>query len=186
MFARAHAHFGLRAVDLRRGREVFLASRAVVTMHIHRYEKIWLGFAIGLLALLLAVITTAAVVEGCVPPSRVQSIDPTKVSQTPPFDHPGIHKLADGQYEAYYVGRIFAFDPQKLGIPLGAHVTFYITATDVMHGFSIPETSINTEVSPGWVSSVSYTFRKAGTFLLVCNEYCGSGHHLMAGSIVVK
>jgi cytochrome c oxidase subunit 2 len=41
-------------------------------------------------------------------------------------------------------------------------------------------------VTPGWVSTVSYTFRKAGTYLLVCNEYCGIAHQTMADSIVVK
>ncbi len=155
-------------------------------MHVHRYERIWLGLAIGLLAIFLAVITTAAVVDGFVPPSRVQTIDPTRVSSTPPFDHPGLRKLAEGQYEAYYVTHIFSFEPRTLTVPLGSHVTFYVTATDVMHGFSVPETSINTEVSPGWVSSVAYTFRKTGTFLLVCNEYCGIGHQNMAASITVR
>jgi cytochrome c oxidase subunit 2 len=27
---------------------------------------------------------------------------------------------------------------------------------------------------------------KAGEFPLICNEYCGLGHHLMIGRIVVK
>jgi hypothetical protein len=72
-------------------------------MYVHRSERIWLIFGVAMLAVFLGVITTAAIVDGFVPPSRVQTIDPTKVSQTPPFDHPGLHKIADGQYEAYYV-----------------------------------------------------------------------------------
>ena len=44
-----------------------------------------------------------------VPPSRVQTIDPTKVAQTPPFDHPGLRKIGDKTYEAYYVAQIFQF-----------------------------------------------------------------------------
>ena len=55
---------------------------------------------VAMLVVFLATLTTAAIVDGFVPPSHVQSIDPTKVSQTPPFDHPGLHKLADGSYEA--------------------------------------------------------------------------------------
>jgi cytochrome c oxidase subunit 2 len=155
-------------------------------VHIHRLEKIWLWFGVGILAVFLATVTTAAVVDGFVPPSHVQSIDPAKVSVTPPFDKPGLHKLADGSYEAYYVAQIFAFAPHHLAVPLGAHVTFYVTSLDVVHGFSVPETGINTMVTPGWVSTVSYTFRKAGTFLLVCNEYCGIAHQTMADSIDVK
>jgi cytochrome c oxidase subunit II len=71
-------------------------------------------------------------------------------------------------------------------IPKGAHVTFYVTSPDVMHGFSIPLTGVNTMVTPGWVSTVSHTFVQSGTFLLVCNEYCGAAPHLMAGKIEVR
>ncbi len=155
-------------------------------MHVHRAEKIWIGFGVIMLAVFLATITTAAVVEGFVPPSHVQSIDPAKVSQTPPFDKPGLHRLADGSYEAYYVAHIFSFDPQHIVVPRGAKVTFYVTSTDVVHGFSIPETGVNTMVEPGWVSTVSHVFAKPGTYLLVCNEYCGSAHQTMAGSVEVK
>jgi cytochrome c oxidase subunit 2 len=155
-------------------------------MHIHRSEKIWLTFGAAMMALFLAVITTAAVVDGFVPPSHVQSIDPTKVSQTPPFDHPGLRKIADGVYEAYYIAHIFAFQPNSIEVPVGSRVTFYATSADVMHGFSIPESGVNMAVTPGWVSETAYTFKHAGTFLLICNEYCGSGHQLMAAKVVVK
>ncbi len=143
-------------------------------------------FGLAMMAVFLATITTAAVVDGIVPPSNVQTIDPAKVSQTPPFDHPGLHKLANGSYEAYYVAHIFSFEPHHLSVPLGAHVTFYVTSTDVEHGFSVPETGINTMVTPGWVSTVSHTFTKPGKYLLVCNEYCGAGHQLMADAIEVR
>jgi len=155
-------------------------------IHLHRAERLWLICGLVLLVGFLATITTAAVVDGFVPPSRVQSIDPTKVSQTPPFDHPGLRKVGDGAYEAYYVARIFSFSPSTITVRVGSHVTFYVTSTDVEHGFSIPETGVNTMVTPGWVSQVAHTFRERGTFLLVCNEYCGSGHQLMAAKVVVN
>jgi cytochrome c oxidase subunit II len=155
-------------------------------MHIHRFERLWLTFGVVMLAIFLGIITTAAIVDGFVPPSRVQTIDPTKVAQTPPFDHPGLHRIGPGAYEAYYVARIFSFTPSSIEVPAGSRVTFYVTSEDVEHGFSIPETGVNTMVTPGWVSSVSHTFRDRGTFLLICNEYCGSGHQLMAAKVVVK
>jgi cytochrome c oxidase subunit 2 len=155
-------------------------------MHLHRLERIWLTFGVAILAIFLATVTTAALVDGFVPPSHVQSIDPAKVSVTPPFDKPGLHKLANGSYEAYYVAHIFAFAPHRLVVPLGAHVTFYVTSTDVVHGFSIPETGVNTMVTPGWVSTVSHTFHTRGTYLLVCNEYCGIEHQTMADTIEVR
>jgi cytochrome c oxidase subunit 2 len=141
---------------------------------------------LGILVLFAAIITTSAIVDGFVPPSHVQSIDPTKVAQTPPFDHPGLRKIADGAYEAYYVARIFSFTPAEIRVPAGSRVTFYVTSADVEHGFSIPATGVNTMVTPGWVSSVSHTFKDRGTFLLVCNEYCGAGHHMMAAKVTVE
>jgi cytochrome c oxidase subunit 2 len=155
-------------------------------VHVHRQERFWLAAGLAMLVLFAAVITTSAVVDGFVPPSRIQSIDPTKVAQTPPFDHPGLRKIADGAYEAYYVARVFSFSPAEIRVPAGSRVTFYVTSTDVEHGFSIPETGVNTMVTPGWVSSVSHTFKQRGTFLLVCNEYCGAGHHLMAAKVTVE
>jgi cytochrome c oxidase subunit II len=155
-------------------------------VHVHRQERLWLTAGLAMLVLFAAVITTAAVVDGFVPPSRIQSIDPTKVAQTPPFDHPGLRKIAEGAYEAYYVARVFSFSPAEIRVPVGSRVTFYVTSTDVEHGFSIPETGVNTMVTPGWVSSVSHTFKQRGTFLLVCNEYCGAGHHMMAAKVTVE
>jgi cytochrome c oxidase subunit 2 len=155
-------------------------------VHVHRSERLWLYFGAAMLALFLGVITTAAVVDGFVPPSRVQTIDPTKVSQTPPFDHPGLRNVGPGAYEAYSVARIFSFTPATIEVPAGSRITFYVTSADVEHGFSIPETGVNTMVTPGWVSSVAHTFATPGTFLLICNEYCGSGHQLMAAKVVIK
>jgi cytochrome c oxidase subunit 2 len=155
-------------------------------VHIHRFERLWLTIGMAMLALFIAIIGVAAIGEGFVPPSNVQTIDPAKVAQTPPFDHPGLRKVGDHAYEAYYVAHIFSYDPATITVPVGSRVTFYVTSTDVEHGFSIPATGVNTMVTPGWVSSVSHTFKDAGTFLLVCNEYCGAGHQTMAAKVVVQ
>jgi plastocyanin len=82
--------------------------------------------------------------------------------------------------------QLFSFDPSSIEVPAGSRVTFYVTSPDVVHGFFIPDTAVNMMVVPGWVSDESHTFNKPGTYLLLCNEYCGAGHHFMYGSIVVK
>jgi cytochrome c oxidase subunit 2 len=155
-------------------------------MHVHKFERLWLIFGGAMLVILLATITTAAIVEGFVPPSHVETIDPTKVAVTPPFDHPGLHEISKGVYEAYYVAHIFAFEPAAITIPIGSKVTFFVTSTDVEHGFYVPLTGINTMVTPGWVSEVAHTFNTRGKYLIACHEYCGAGHQFMAASIVVR
>jgi cytochrome c oxidase subunit II len=152
----------------------------------HRAEKIWIGFGIAMLIIFLIIIGAAAVSENMIPPSHVQTIDPTKVAQTPPFDHPGLRQTGPKTYEAYIIAHVFAFDPPSITVPAGSRVTFYSTSPDVVHGFFIADTAVNMLVVPGWVSSASHVFRTRGTYLLLCNEYCGAGHHFMYGSVAVK
>ena len=155
-------------------------------MHIHRSEKVWLGAGVAALVVFLGIIGWAAISEGMTPPSRLQTIDPTKVAITPPFDHPGIRQIGPHAAEAYIVARIFSFSPSKITIPSGTQVTFYVTSPDVVHGLFITETAVNMTVVPGWVNSATHRFTKPGTYLMLCNEYCGSGHHFMSGTIEVK
>ena len=155
-------------------------------MHIHRYERWWLTFGLAMLGLFMATVLFAAFADNINPPSGLQPIDPTKVASTPPFDHPGLRKLPDGSYEAYYVAQVFSFNPAVLTIPAGSKVTFYATSPDVVHGFEIAKTDVNMMVVPGYVNAATHTFNKPGTFLLVCNEYCGIEHQTMAARIEVK
>jgi len=138
------------------------------------------------LVVFLIAIGAAALSENMIPPSHIQTIDPTKVAQTPPFDRPGLRQTGQRQYEAYLLAHIFAFTPPHITIPVGSKVTFYTTSPDVVHGFFITNTAVNMMVVPGWVSSATHVFRRAGTYLLLCNGYCGSGHHYMYGTIEVK
>ena len=155
-------------------------------MHIHRYERWWMTFGLAMLGLFMATILFAAFADNINPPSGSQAIDPTKVASTPPFDHPGLRKLPDGSYEAYYVAAVFEFTPQTITVPVGSKVTFYATSPDVVHGFEIAMTDINMMVVPGWVNTQSHVFTRRGTYLLICNEYCGIGHQNMSARIEVQ
>ncbi|MGA8576663.1 MAG: cytochrome c oxidase subunit II [Candidatus Cybelea sp.] len=154
-------------------------------MHVHRYERWWMTFGFTMLALFLLLIGVAAFADNINPPSGMQQIDPTKVAKTPPFDRPGLRKLPDGSYEAYYVAQVFEFTPRILTIPAGSKVTFYVTSADVVHGFFIPDTDINMMVVPGWVNSQQHTFTRRGEYLLICHEYCGIDHQDMFAKIEV-
>lgn len=155
-------------------------------MHVHRYEKWWLLFGGGMLLVFIAVIAVNAFAMGMAPPSHMETIDPAKVDQTPPFDKPGLKKIGDNEYELVMTSFVFAFQPNMVEIPKGAKVHFKVTSKDVVHGFQIAGTNVNVMVVPGHISTVTHTFDTAGTYLILCNEYCGAGHHVMAAQIVVK
>ncbi|MDP4161908.1 MAG: cytochrome c oxidase subunit II [Bacillota bacterium] len=156
-------------------------------MHIHKYEKIWLAFGLASLIVFLTVIGISAFYLGNKPPSCLTTINPEKVDQTVPFNHPGLHKVEgkEWDYELVYVAQTFSYTPAEVKIPLGAKVKVIATTKDVVHGFEVAGTNINMMLEPGYVSEYVTTFNKEGEYLLLCNEYCGTGHHLMSSKIEV-
>ncbi|MCG8468343.1 MAG: cytochrome C oxidase subunit II, partial [Gemmatimonadetes bacterium] len=68
----------------------------------------------------------------------------------------------------------------------GSEVTFISTSTDVIHGIHIERTRLNMMLIPGQISRNTYRFDEPGEHLLVCHEYCGLGHHVMSGKVVVE
>jgi cytochrome c oxidase subunit II len=156
-------------------------------MHMHKFEKIWLVFGIGSLLVFLTVLGVSAFYMGNQPPSCLTTINPEKVDTTKPFDKPGIHKVEgkDWDYELVFVASAFSYNPAKIEVPKGAKVKIIATTKDVIHGFEVAGTNINMMLEPGFVSEYETTFNKAGEFLLLCNEYCGVGHHMMNSRIEV-
>lgn len=158
-------------------------------MHFHKYEKIWLFFGVGSLLVFLTVVGISAFYMGSQPPSCAVTLDPEKVHEWPPFDEPGLKEIGDNEYELTVVASAFNYDvgtdDKVVQIPKGATVHFVVTTTDVIHGFELAGTNVNMMIEPGYVSTLSNTFNKEGTFTLLCNEYCGTGHHLMYATIEV-
>lgn len=157
-------------------------------MHMHKLEKIWLIFGLAALIVFLSTIGVSAFYLGNKPPSCLTTIDPEKVDQTAPFNKPGLHKVEgkDWDYELVFVAQAFAYNPTQVTVPLGAKVRVIATTKDVVHGFEVAGTNINMMLEPGYVSEYTTTFDKEGEYLIVCNEYCGTGHHLMSSKIEVK
>lgn len=157
-------------------------------MHIHRLEKIWLVFGIAMLGVFLLVLGISAFAMGMDTPNshHHHSFDPTKVHETAPFDQPGLKQVGDGEYEAVMIGYAFGYNPENIEVPAGSTITFKVTSEDVVHGFQIPGTNVNLMVIPGEVNQVSHTFKKPGEYLILCNEYCGVGHQMMATKLIVR
>ena len=52
-------------------------------------------------------------------------------------------------------------------------------------GLTLQPTNINIQVHPGYEHVITLTPTDVGDFGIVCNEYCGIGHHTMTGRIRV-
>lgn len=157
-------------------------------MHIHRYEKWWLTFGISALIIFLLIVGFQAFLTGHKPPSAKAFVDPEIVDNTAPFNKPGLKKVDgkdDFDYELVVVASAFFFNPGEVEIPKGAKVKIMATSKDVVHGFEIAGTNVNMTLEPGYVSEYITSFNKPGEYLLICNEYCGVGHHTMSSIIKV-
>ncbi|MFZ3579705.1 cytochrome c oxidase subunit II [Virgibacillus sp. DJP39] len=152
----------------------------------HRLEETWLAVSIGILVIFMLITGYQTFALGMGPPSNKEMIDPQKVSETAPFDNPGVKKIGENEYEVVMTLQAFGFDPSEVEVPAGAKVNFILTSKDVTHGFQVAGTNINAMVMPGHIQKISHTFEEPGDYLVLCNEYCGAGHQVMGTSIIVK
>ncbi|WP_339229704.1 cytochrome c oxidase subunit II [Oceanobacillus sp. FSL K6-2867] len=155
-------------------------------MKLHRAEEIWLVVGVGIIILAMVFTGYQAFAHGMAPPSGMETLDPQKVDETAPFDNPGIFEIGENAYEVVMTLEAFRFNPNEIEIPAGSEVHFTMTSKDVVHGIQVIGTNINAMVTPGHVQRISQTFDTPGEYLVICNEYCGVGHQMMAMTIIVK
>ena len=72
-----------------------------------------------------------------------------------------------------------------LKLEKGVTYTLHLSSEDVNHGFSLYPVNLNLQVVPGYDYALKVTPNQTGEFTLVCNEFCGIGHHNMTGRIIV-
>ncbi|MDH5642555.1 MAG: cytochrome C oxidase subunit II [Gemmatimonadota bacterium] len=84
----------------------------------------------------------------------------------------------------YMMAMQFSWTP-VLRLQAGAEYTLHLSALDVNHGFSLFPMNINFQIVPGYDYGLTVTPTEAGEFKVICNEFCGIGHHLMLGKIEV-
>jgi cytochrome c oxidase subunit 2 len=95
---------------------------------------------------------------------------------------PVVHPPAGS--EVYMLGRLWEWYP-ILELEKGQSYRLHLSSLDWQHGFSLQPTNINIQVHPGYEMVLTITPSEAGEFGVVCNEYCGIGHHTMVGKIYV-
>ena len=86
--------------------------------------------------------------------------------------------------DVYLLGRLWQWWP-ILELEKGQSYRIHLSSVDWQHGFSLQPTNINIQVHPGYEHIISLTPTQSGEFGIVCNEFCGIGHHTMTGKIYV-
>lgn len=155
-------------------------------MRVDAYERAWMWGSGVTIALFLGVTAFATISQGRQPPSHIETIDPQTIWTDERFANRGVVTNEDGSVTVTMISMMFAFQPNEIRVRAGQSVTFRISSSDVVHGFQIVGTNSNTMVIPGYVSQFTMTFDEPGEYLIVCNEYCGLGHHSMYGTLIVE
>lgn len=159
-------------------------------MRVETYEKAFLWVGALMLVAFLGALAWTSIAMGIHLPGRAGEVDPTTVATEPPFDSPGVREVGPGRYEVVMVGRAWGFEPDTIRVPAGAEVTFLATTVDVIHGLHVEDTRLNMMLIPGQVSRNTVRFEgdpgRVVEHLMICHEYCGLGHHLMSGVVIVE
>ncbi len=86
--------------------------------------------------------------------------------------------------DVYLIARLWQWWP-ILEFEKDKTYRLHLSSLDWQHGFSLQPVNINLQVHPGYDMVVTVTPDEAGEFSVVCNEFCGIGHHTMIGKIFV-
>jgi cytochrome c oxidase subunit II len=152
-----------------------------------RTENRWLFIMAGMLVVLMAIIVVTGSVYALHPPSNIEIIDPVTLHLKGEFVESNLGSAVepDGSVTVRVLAEQYGFVPNCIRVPVDTPIKFRLTSADVIHGFLIPNTNVNTMVVPGYVAEVRTRFTATGRNAMPCHEYCGLGHQAMWAHVVV-
>jgi len=86
--------------------------------------------------------------------------------------------------EVYLIARLWQWWP-IIELEKDQSYRLHISSMDWQHGFSLQPVNINLQIHPGYEMVLTVTPNKLGEYGIVCNEFCGIGHHTMIGRLYV-
>lgn len=79
------------------------------------------------------------------------------------------------------------FTPNTVTVPAGQPATLRLTSSGGVHGLKSDELGIpETTIMPNRFTTVTFTPKKAGTYVLHCSIVCGAGHSDMTLTVKVQ
>ena len=157
-------------------------------------EKLWLGIALLWCLILFAMMPLWHLKGGQNPSfetyrttaARYQAKVDALVQKAKVGEEKGIPVIApDPKEDVYMLGRLWQWSP-ILKLKKGQTYRLHLSSMDLVHGFSIFPLNLNFMVLPGYDYVLTVTPTTSGEFYVVCNEFCGIGHHQMVGKIIVE
>jgi len=150
-------------------------------------EERWLTIMVAMLVTMIVIMVLTSFIGALHPASNVEVIDSRTLHLKGEFveSNLGTALEPDGSATVRLIALQYDFVPRCLVVPAQVPVRFRLTSDDVIHGFLLPNTNINTMVVPGFVAEVRTRFSRTGDYLMPCHEYCGLGHQAMWAQVRV-
>ena len=164
-----------------------LADGVIPEEVINRTEKRWLTAMSATLGIMLVIVVLSSAMGALHPASNVEVIQSSTLHLGGEFAESNLGTAIepDGSATVRVIAEQYEFVPNCVQVPINTPVKFRLTSADVIHGFLLPGTNVNTMVVPGFVAEVRTRFSHRGEYEMPCHEFCGLGHHAMWTHVVV-
>jgi cytochrome c oxidase subunit 2 len=86
--------------------------------------------------------------------------------------------------DVYLIARLWQYWP-ILELEKDQTYRLHLSSTDWQHGFSLQPINVNLQIHPGYDMVVTVTPDQSGEYGILCNEFCGIGHHTMLSKLYV-
>nr|CCJ27889.1 cox2 [Thaumetopoea bonjeani] len=67
----------------------------------------------------------------------------------------------------------------RIILPMNNQIRIMITATDVIHSWTIPSLGVKVDANPGRLNQTNFFMNRPGIFYGQCSEICGANHSFM-------
>jgi cytochrome c oxidase subunit II len=152
-----------------------------------RIERRWATLSIVIVGVLVGMAAFIGIHQATMPQDHVETADPKMLHLSGEFIESNLGSAveADGSVTVRAIGQQYSFTPQCIVVPAETPITLRTTSADVVHGFLIEGTNINTMLVPGYISVLPVRFKAPGEHVMPCQEFCGIGHQGMWGKVKV-
>lgn len=157
------------------------------------HERLWIGLALVWCLIMFAMMPYWHFFGKQNSTGESYSVDPAEfVARTEQFvaanavgEHNGVPIVEPPPGgDAYLLSRMWSWYP-VLKLRKGETYRLHMSSSDLQHGFSLQPINMNFQILPGYDHVLTLTPTQTGEFTIVCNEFCGIGHHAMIGKVFV-
>ena len=169
-------------------------ARGVWWRPANRQERLWVGIAFGWCMVLFAMMPLWHLRGGQNPSGIRHRVDPNAyrarvtefIQQYQVGTDRGMPVVAPPPgSDVYLQAQMWMWLP-VLKLQEGAEYVLHLSSVYLNHGFSLFPLNLNFQVVPGYDYGLRVTPNATGDFRIICNEFCGIGHHVMVGRVIVE